>query len=132
VNGADYPFPGLTGAEPCTRGNPERFFPKPGQNKIVKASKEECAGCPLVEACLDYALRHDVVGIWGGSTARERRAMREERGITAEPVIANHLDRGLVYRMAARGAPTDVIAAAVGARDRHVVAQIIRLGRHAS
>jgi hypothetical protein len=36
-----------------------------------------CAGCPVREDCLAFALEHeDLVGVWGGTTAEERREMR--------------------------------------------------------
>jgi len=38
-----------------------------------------CATCPVTEDCLAYAMGDvDTVGIWAGTTGRERRAMRAE------------------------------------------------------
>lgn len=40
-----------------------------------------CAKCPVRETCLEYALdSRDEWGIWGGKTARERKAILRERG----------------------------------------------------
>ena len=43
-----------------------------------------CHTCPLQQPCLDYALAYDVQGVWGGTTASQRRRLR--RGATPEPV----------------------------------------------
>lgn len=45
-----------------------------------------CAGCPAATPCLDYALRHNVDGIWAGTTPHDRHRIREARGITPLPV----------------------------------------------
>jgi WhiB family redox-sensing transcriptional regulator len=38
---------------------------------------ELCAQCPVVEACLEWALCHEPQGIWGGTTPAERKYYRE-------------------------------------------------------
>ncbi|MDN5717951.1 MAG: WhiB family transcriptional regulator [Janibacter sp.] len=39
-----------------------------------------CAGCPVTEECLSYALRTGQDhGIWGGLTSEERRGLRRQR-----------------------------------------------------
>lgn len=56
------------------------FFP-PGhfERKEEKLDREArakaiCAGCPVVEDCLDYAVRiKEQHGIWGGLNENERR-----------------------------------------------------------
>ncbi len=45
-----------------------------------------CQRCPLVIPCLDYALDHDVKGVWGGTTYAQRKRMRSVRRQTPEPV----------------------------------------------
>ena len=48
-----------------------------------------CRACPVSEECLDFALHmpaaEDIVGIWGGTSAPERRRLRAQRGIFVEP-----------------------------------------------
>jgi len=42
-----------------------------------EAVQAMCGRCPVREECIAYALERDVlVGIWGGTTELERRAMR--------------------------------------------------------
>ncbi len=50
--------------------------------KKVMAAKQICAGCPVKAECLEYALNNphaSKIGIWGGTTEKERRALRRRR-----------------------------------------------------
>ena len=47
----------------------------------VNVAKTICNRCTFVEPCLEYALRNDVLGIWGASTEKERCQIRKTRGI---------------------------------------------------
>lgn len=39
-----------------------------------------CAGCPVQQTCLDWALDHNITwGFWGGKSDRERRRIRRQR-----------------------------------------------------
>ncbi|MDV7390081.1 WhiB family transcriptional regulator, partial [Arthrospira platensis SPKY1] len=54
------------------------FFPLRGED--VRAAKAVYADCPVSAECLDDALaNHEMVGIWGGTSERERRRMRRTR-----------------------------------------------------
>lgn len=54
-----------------TAVSPEDWF-LPNEAKALRA-KAVCAGCPVREACLDYALRtQQPWGVWGGQTSEER------------------------------------------------------------
>jgi WhiB family redox-sensing transcriptional regulator len=54
------------------------FFPETEQE--VAAAKAVCAGCPVRDACLEFALvtRQDD-GVWGGLSEDERRRVRRRR-----------------------------------------------------
>jgi hypothetical protein len=40
-------------------------------------ARQVCAGCPVRQECLEFALCHgEVHGIWGGLTERDRRALQ--------------------------------------------------------
>lgn len=62
----------------CNAVDPEAFFPH--QHANANQARAVCAGCPVREQCLDYALdtgqRH---GVWGGLSERERRRERGRR-----------------------------------------------------
>lgn len=73
------------GVKACADADPELFFPAdkpnalaPGERKKydrqVKEAKDHCAVCPLATACLQAAFEiRAMYGIWGGTTAEERR-----------------------------------------------------------
>jgi WhiB family redox-sensing transcriptional regulator len=57
--------------------DPELFFTEdPASGDRAKAI---CAGCPVRDRCLSYALKHrldDGASVWGGLSGRERRVLR--------------------------------------------------------
>jgi WhiB family transcriptional regulator, redox-sensing transcriptional regulator len=62
----------------CRGADLDLFFP--GRSESAEPARRVCAGCPVREPCLDYALRHGIThGIWGGLAERERRALRSRR-----------------------------------------------------
>ncbi len=57
--------------------------------KPVRLALTTCHACPLRRPCLQYALTNAVTGVWGGTTARERKRMRSAAQHEAlEPVQA--------------------------------------------
>jgi WhiB family transcriptional regulator, redox-sensing transcriptional regulator len=53
------------------------FFP--GRGQTAGPALAVCAACPVVGACRDHALALDVsgtVGVWGGTTHQQRKAIR--------------------------------------------------------
>jgi WhiB family redox-sensing transcriptional regulator len=57
----------------------DTFFAKRGHNDTTIQAKQICAGCPVVEPCLDFAMRTNAEGVWGGTTETERRQLRKAR-----------------------------------------------------
>jgi WhiB family redox-sensing transcriptional regulator len=60
------------------------WFPenRPGRDARSEAlaAKAVCARCPVRKPCLDYALQDaSLMGVWGGTSERERRHMRVRR-----------------------------------------------------
>lgn len=54
------------------------FFPEPGVD--AGGAKAICAGCPVREACLEFAIAsHQDDGVWGGLDENERRRLRRRR-----------------------------------------------------
>jgi len=41
----------------------------------TKEGKKFCTGCPVMDQCRTYAIAHDEVGVWGGTSRAERRAL---------------------------------------------------------
>lgn len=59
----------------CASLNPEIFF---DANQNEQMAKNICRSCPIVEKCLDYAMQNtDMMGIWGATNEKERKALRE-------------------------------------------------------
>jgi hypothetical protein len=49
------------------------FFP--GRGESAAPAKAVCRRCPVRSPCLEFALKHDVSGVWGGTSERQRRQM---------------------------------------------------------
>lgn len=74
----------------CSETDPEMFYPQEtnmtnpdGTVKYRYSPREErmakniCAGCPLKQPCLEFALMNGEIGIWGGTTEWDRRRLRK-------------------------------------------------------
>jgi WhiB family redox-sensing transcriptional regulator len=64
----------------CRDTDPDLFFP-PGTTgpalRDLGEAKRICRACPARARCLSWALDHGVTdGVWGGTTADERRVIR--------------------------------------------------------
>ncbi len=74
----------------CRGMDPDLFHPFDGDAEAEAEAKATCATCPAREACLDYGLAHARTdGIYGGLTARERRALARTRQRAAVKVRAS-------------------------------------------
>ena len=61
------------------------FFPERGES--TDEAKTVCARCIVRAECLDYAITEDIdVGVWGGTSARERRILTTGRKPAAKPL----------------------------------------------
>ena len=54
------------------------FFPDPAAGRwAAQPAKDICANCFVRGQCLDEALRHNEAGIWGGTTERDRKILKD-------------------------------------------------------
>ena len=61
----------------CAQTDPDAFHP--GKSESSTAAKRTCAACDVITECLAYALADpSLEGIQGGTTQRERQAMRRK------------------------------------------------------
>lgn len=68
-----------TKAAACKGMSADAFFPSRGEE--TRTIKAICHGCPVIDDCLDYALRTgQKFDIWGGKSERERRHLRRVNG----------------------------------------------------
>lgn len=65
----------------CIGTDTEAFFPKAARTIENDTAKRVCERCVEKEPCLEWALRHELHGTWGGKTAGERAKMRTKLGI---------------------------------------------------
>ncbi|MEU2111857.1 WhiB family transcriptional regulator [Streptomyces sp. NPDC019507] len=62
----------------CAQTDPDAFFPEVGTTSAV--AKRVCMGCPVRRECLEHAVTHgENVGVWGGTTPNQRKAIRRAR-----------------------------------------------------
>ncbi len=47
----------------------------------IHKAKSICASCDVSDHCLEYSLKHEPWGIWGGKDEQERAEIRYNRGI---------------------------------------------------
>lgn len=72
--------PEFLGAGVCAQTDPELFFPEKGETSKARQAKRLCETCEVRDECREYAVRRgEPFGIWGGTTADERRHIRAER-----------------------------------------------------
>ncbi len=64
----------------CKATDTNLFFPERGASS--KEGKAVCSDCVVREQCLEESLsRYDTHGIWGGTSDRQRRRIKEQRAI---------------------------------------------------
>lgn len=63
----------------CAQTDSEVFFPEAGSRDKAVAVKV-CHSCPAEADCLEWAvLQPDLLGIWGGTSAHDRKKLRGEQ-----------------------------------------------------
>jgi WhiB family transcriptional regulator, redox-sensing transcriptional regulator len=67
----------------CRDEDPDLFFPisaiDTGDGQIARATRI-CAGCPVMDECLEYALENRIKhGVWGGRTEQQRQSLIRAR-----------------------------------------------------
>lgn len=104
----------------CRETDPELFFPTATHGRVyeeqVAAAKSVCARCPVRAQCLADALVGLPVGIAGGLTETERRALRRRQGLARR--AASRRDQA--WELLAQGASTARAASRCGVSTRTV------------
>lgn len=83
-----------TDAALCAQVDTDLWFPEKQKGAAAtKEAKAVCRRCPVVDECLNYALRRgESHGVWGGHSSKERQRMK--RGLRRSPetthCIRNH------------------------------------------
>ncbi|MFI9151738.1 WhiB family transcriptional regulator [Streptomyces sp. NPDC053367] len=67
----------------CRHHDPDLFFPIGSSGPALlqtEQAKAVCGGCPVREACLEFALdTAQGMGVWGGTSENERRHLLRRR-----------------------------------------------------
>lgn len=73
----------------CRNADPETFFSPesergPRRRAREAAAKSYCSTCPVIDQCLEHALKvKEPYGVWGGLTTSERAAFADRRSASA-------------------------------------------------
>lgn len=75
----------------CRDTDADLFFP-PGSKGVavgqILAAKAVCRGCPVTDACLQFALEtNQEAGVWGGKDEDERRRLRRAWRASGRPPV---------------------------------------------
>jgi WhiB family redox-sensing transcriptional regulator len=71
--------PAWRGQAACRGVDPNVMVPRVENDITTEAALRLCAGCPVREPCLAFAMGDDrLLGVFGGTTTRERRELRAE------------------------------------------------------
>lgn len=68
--------------EKVRAGEADRSWWFPGEKReqrTINIAKRICGECPVKQTCLDWAVRHEQYGIWGGVGPRQREYLVSER-----------------------------------------------------
>jgi WhiB family redox-sensing transcriptional regulator len=110
----------------CQYVDPDLHFPKanaPGARKQIAEAKRVCAGCPVREACLEWALvTGQTAGVWGGKSPRQRKEMHRPRATSLDKCLSQRawiekqIDRGIAQHAIARQLRVDKTAVSKAVR----------------
>ena len=75
----------------CADTDSEAFFTETNSSTYpnIHILRKICGNCSVVNECLDYALKHEVMGYWGNTTEFQRKQIRRKLNIIPRQL---HLD----------------------------------------
>lgn len=83
-------FPDLTRGL-CREVGNEFFFPE--EDKVSSGAETYtlariiCSGCPVKMECLEWGVRHEEYGMWGGKSPVERSLIRKKRKLKLQLIL---------------------------------------------
>ena len=81
-------YPNYDGTQNCARMGVDVFYQDYDNKNTaqeVADLKEFCSTCNILVECMEYAIKHERYGFWGGTTPYERRMIRSRRNIRLQP-----------------------------------------------
>lgn len=82
-------FPDFTSAT-CSGIGIEFFFPEDkgsGTSAEERMAKRLCLACPVLKECREWGMRHELYGIWGGMSPRDRMVARRKTGYVVQQIL---------------------------------------------
>lgn len=82
-------YPDFDGTQACASIGTDLFYPDNPSNMTVMERQtihHTCYSCKFQAACLEWGLRHESEGIWGGVTPNQRKMLRRQMGLRLETV----------------------------------------------
>jgi WhiB family redox-sensing transcriptional regulator len=81
-------YPKWESTPACAGTDTELWFNKDDEPSYSEKNllQRICASCEVRNQCLEYSLKHSVMGYWAGTTPRERQRLRKQLGIVSEPI----------------------------------------------
>jgi hypothetical protein len=70
-------YPAFTGTEACASIGNEHFCTEERDFSYYETLRNVCATCPLLVSCFNWALHNEDFHYWGGSSAIERKKIRQ-------------------------------------------------------
>ena len=68
----------------CAEIDINLFFPDLEDNRIdARHAKSMCQRCDHLTDCLEWAIKNNEVGIWGGTNQKTREAIKRRRKLSA-------------------------------------------------
>lgn len=85
-------YPEWNGTPNCRSVPSEAFFTIEGSSTYsdINMLRRICSNCEIKQQCLDYALKHEVMGYWGGTTEYERKGIRTKLNIIPQPLYLGY------------------------------------------
>ncbi|GAA0402453.1 WhiB family transcriptional regulator [Microbispora corallina] len=62
----------------CPETDGDVFFAEDDGRGTTPRARAICRGCPVIAECLQWALDHGELGVWGGTTETDRKRMKRK------------------------------------------------------
>jgi len=85
-------YPDWEGTPNCRSVDPNTFFTPENSSTYgdIVTLKRICGNCEIQKQCLDYALKHEVMGFWSSTTEYERKKIRKQLNIIPQPLYLGY------------------------------------------
>jgi len=71
----------------CRGSDTSCFYPEKNEPALMakmRQCREICAGCEVRQECLDYAVKYEPFGFWGGMSEKDRKIYRREIKVSVQ------------------------------------------------